>query len=254
MSMKAKSEPGTYLSVVHQSSLPSRIERFWKKRCLAPPFLTKWKIMYKIKQNGKIWIKKGVHMPRPKRNFVEGGIYHIVQRGNNKAYIYDDQLDKACFLNIIKETKNDLPFEVLYYVIMDNHYHMILRMNEISISKIMWRINMRYSVYFNKKYNRIGTIFGSRFTSVNIKNNRQFMTVIRYNAYNPVKANIVKQPEQYKWSAHMEMISKKRYILNRDKLLELFDENSAKAMALYEDLVISSEPGTYFSDMQNKPL
>ncbi len=176
-------------------------------------------------------------MPRPKRNFIEGGIYHIIQRGNNKAYIYDDQSDKACFLNIIRETKTMMPFEVLYYVIMDNHYHLVLRMNETSISKIMWRVNMRYSVYFNKKYDRTGTIFGSRYKSVSIKSTRQFMTVIQYNSLNPVKANIVMQPEQYKWSAHMEVISKKHYILNRDKLLEKFDEDSVKAMEIYEDLV-----------------
>lgn len=140
-------------------------------------------------------------------------------------------------LSIIKDTMIKMPFDVLYYVIMDNHYHLLLRMNEIPIDKIMCRINTMYSKYYNKKYNRSGTIFGSRSGSVHIKDTRQYLSVILYNAYNPVKAKIVKHPEQYKWCAHMEIVSKHGYIVNREKMLGIIDRDAARAMAIYDDLL-----------------
>ena len=176
-------------------------------------------------------------MPRALRNFFEGGIYHIIQRGNNRSYIFDDQLDKAYFLNLVKETMVTHPFDVLYYVIMDNHYHLLLRMKKTPISDIMRRINMLYGKYYNTKYNRIGTIFGSRYTCVTIKDVRQYMTVILYNAYNPVKAKIVKHPEEYRWCAHLEVISSQRHILNKKKMLEIIDRDETKAIEIYTNLL-----------------
>lgn len=176
-------------------------------------------------------------MPRARRNFYEGGIYHIIQRGNNRSYIFDDQLDKAYFLNLVKETMISHPFDVLYYVIMDNHYHLLFQMKKTPINEIMFRINMRYGKYYNAKYNRTGTIFGDRYSCVSIKDVRQYMTVILYNAYNPVKAKIVKHPEEYRWCAHLEVVSSQRYILNKKKMLEIIDKDESKAIEIYKNLL-----------------
>lgn len=176
-------------------------------------------------------------MARARRNFFSGGIYHVIQRGNNRAYIFNDQLDKAYFLNIVKEVKEKQPFEVLYYVIMDNHYHFVLRMNQAPIGDIMRSINWSYSKYFNQKYSRSGTIFGSKYSCIDIKDMRQLMSVILYNAYNPVKAKMVSHPEQYKWCAHLEVVSSRGYILNRSKLLEILDKNEEKAIKVYQNLL-----------------
>jgi len=176
-------------------------------------------------------------MSKATRNFFEGGMYHIIQRGNNKTYIFDDQLDKAMFLNIIKETMAKLPFDMLYYVLMDNHYHLLLCMKKDSIAKIMHKINLNYSKYYNQKYNRTGTIFGTRYTCVDIKDTRQYMTVILYNAYNPVKAKIVKHPEEYRWCAHLEVVSSHRSIINRKKMLQMIDKDESKARELYQLLL-----------------
>lgn len=176
-------------------------------------------------------------MARARRNFYEGGMYHIIQRGNNRSYIFDDQLDKAYFLNLVKETMITHPFDVLYYVIMDNHYHLLLQMKKTPISKIMLRINMRYGKYYNAKYNRTGTIFGDRYSCVSIKDVKQYMTVILYNAYNPVKAKIVKHPEEYRWCAHLEVVSSQRHILNKKKMLEIINKDESKAIEIYTNLL-----------------
>jgi len=176
-------------------------------------------------------------MARAIRNFYKGGIYHVIQRGINRAYIFEDHLDKAMFLEIIKETMIADPFEVLYYVIMDNHYHLLLQMKDASIGKVMQRINLSYSKYFNKKYHRSGTIFGSRYTCISIKDTKQFMTTVMYNAYNPVKAKMVKHPEEYRWCAHLEVVSSRTTIINRRKLLEVMDKDLDKAEHLYKMLL-----------------
>lgn len=161
----------------------------------------------------------------------------MIQRGNNKAYIYDEQLDKAMFCSIVKETKALMPFDLLYYVLMDNHYHFIVRMKKVPLGKIMHRINLLYSKYFNQKYNRSGSVFGNRYTSVVIKDRFQYLNTIFYNAYNPVKAKIVKHPQEYRWCAHLEVVSKTTYILNRSAMLSLIDKNSEVAIETYSALL-----------------
>lgn len=161
----------------------------------------------------------------------------MTQRGNNKTYIYDEQLDKAMFCSIIKDTKDLLPFNLLYYVLMDNHYHMIVQMRKVPIGQVMHRINMHYSKYYNQKYNRTGSIFEKRYTSVNIKDKLQYLNTVFYNAYNPVKAKIVKHPQDYRWCAHLEVVSKQAYILNRKAMLSLIDKDLKVAEQTYSDLL-----------------
>lgn len=176
-------------------------------------------------------------MGRKPRNFYEGGIYHIIQRGNNRSFIFDDQLDKAMFLSIIKDVMVSLPFDLLYYVIMDNHYHLMIEMKNVPIGQIMHKINMTYSRYYNKKYSRSGTIFGSRFTSVLVKDLRQFMQLIVYLAFNPVKAEIVKHPADYRWCAHLEIVSTRNYIVNRRQMLRVLHKKEHEAVMIYQDLL-----------------
>ena len=81
-------------------------------------------------------------MGRRLRQFVSGGIYHIVQRGHNRSYIFNEQTDKSIFLDIIKQTKLSMPFHLLYYVLMDNHYHLIVQMDSAPLEKAMHAINL----------------------------------------------------------------------------------------------------------------
>lgn len=148
-------------------------------------------------------------MSRKPRIVYDGAIYHITQRGNNRAYIYNDQLDKAKFCDLLKETMTmeDYSFSLLYYVLMDNHYHLVIETQEASIDRIMHRINMLYTKYFNKKYGRSGVLYEGRYTGMLILDNSYLMTVIRYIAYNPVRAELVKSPADYRWCAHLDILS-----------------------------------------------
>ena len=182
-------------------------------------------------------------MGRKDRNFYKGGIYHIIQRGNNKAYIFDDQRDKAVFLDIIKEKISLYPCYFLFYILMDNHYHLIFEMQDEQLSTIMRDVNRCYSKYYNKKYNRTGTIFGNRYKSHIVSDKKYFLKLLQYIAYNPVKAELVKHPSQYKWCAHKEMISKKSLLIDKDRLLLHIDTSSSKALMTYLDIVDDKKTG-----------
>ena len=181
---------------------------------------------------------------RKPRIVYDGAIYHIIQRGNNRAYIYNDQLDKAKFCDLLMETMTmeDYGFSLLYYVLMDNHYHLVIETSEASIDRIMHRINMLYTKYFNKKYGRSGVLYEGRYTGILILDNSYLMTVIRYIAYNPVRAELVKSPADYRWCAHLDVVAKQHGLVDVAGLLSKFDKDPQKARAAYELLVSGEVP------------
>ncbi|HAS73694.1 MAG TPA: hypothetical protein DCS67_06080 [Clostridiales bacterium UBA8960] len=174
-------------------------------------------------------------MSRKLREYHKHGIYHIIQRGNNKTFIFEDQADKQYFVDLIKEVHALLPFYMLYYVLMDNHYHLLIEMLDHEIGPIMKLINMCYSKYYNKKYGRVGTIFGGRYSALEVKDARYFVRLISYIANNPVKAGIVKKPSDYKWGAHHEVVTKEVCLMNKAQLFEKLDLDPRRAYEIYNE-------------------
>ena len=118
-------------------------------------------------QNG---ITQDGKMGRKLRELYNEALYHIIQRGNNRNYIYEDIMDKKMFFRLLLDTREKCGFKILYYVLMDNHYHLLVQTGDITIDKIIQRLNTAYSKYYNKKYNRSGSIYGGRYNSSNQKN------------------------------------------------------------------------------------
>jgi putative transposase len=176
-------------------------------------------------------------MGRKPRIFYNGALYHIIQRGNNKDYIYKDNSDKTMFFNLLLLAKEKCGFEVLYYVLMDNHYHMILESGDIPISKALQLLNTSYSKYFNKKYNRSGGIYEGRYASLLITSQRYYYQLLKYMAFNPVEAGIVKNAKDYKWGAHQHIRSGHSNIINICKTLSFFSGSEGNAFADYIDLI-----------------
>lgn len=176
-------------------------------------------------------------MGRRHRNFRTNGIYHVIQRGHNKSFVFDDQLDKAQFVDIIRVTLAALPCNLLYYVLMDNHFHLILEMTSDPIDVIMQRISMTYSKYYNKKYSRSGSVYGERYRSYPISDRAYLIQLIRYIANNPVKAGIVTQLSDYRWCADMEIRAKRCTILSRKRLFEVIGGSDERGRAVYQRLI-----------------
>lgn len=143
-------------------------------------------------------------MARTQREYSPTGCYHIMLRGNEKKEVFLGDDDCQRFLEILSKKKAEYEFAVYSYCLMDNHIHLVLREDKNEISTIMKGIATSYAMYFNIKYNRVGHVFQDRFRSESVGDDRYLWSVIRYVHNNPVKAGMVKEPDQYKWSSYCD--------------------------------------------------
>ena len=83
-------------------------------------------------------------MSRAWREEYKGGIYHVIARGNNKEYIFKENIDKGYFIKLLKDHYNTMGYQIFGYVLMDNHYHLIIQTMEKKLQEIMHQINNKY--------------------------------------------------------------------------------------------------------------
>lgn len=123
-----------------------------------------------------------------------------------------DEKDIQAFIFILRRIHERFPFEIASFCLMTNHYHLQLKSQEHSISKIMALINKQYANYYNTRYNLTGHVFEKRFYDSVILAKKGMLEVSRYIHLNPVEANIVMRPEDYLWSSyHLFFINDEEY-------------------------------------------
>jgi REP element-mobilizing transposase RayT len=147
-------------------------------------------------------------LPRKPRLPSESGMYHIMTRGNEQKDIFRDDEDKSVLINILhqKRMKTNTAFSAI--CIMNNHLHLLGKFDPLSdLSTYMNKVNTSYASYYNKKFMRIGHVFQDRYKSEAIKNEQQFLACVRYIHNNPVKAEIVQKPGEYRWSSFTDYTS-----------------------------------------------
>ena len=141
-------------------------------------------------------------MPRQKRIASETGVYHIMVRGVNKQRIFEHQEDYQKYLQFLSDCKEQVPFDLYAYCLMPNHVHLLLRTEFLNLERIMKCIGTRYASWYNWKYERVGHLFQDRYLSETVEDERYFLTVIRYIHRNPVKAMMVRKPDDYPYSSY----------------------------------------------------
>ncbi len=140
-------------------------------------------------------------MPRTARVKSRTGIYHIMVRGINRQDIFHDDEDRKRYLDTLKRIAVESIADILGYCIMSNHIHLVIKEGEAGVSLLMKRLGASYAYWYNLKYQRTGHVFQDRFKSENVEDDSYLLTVVRYVHLNPVKAQIVSNPEEYKWSS-----------------------------------------------------
>ena len=153
--------------------------------------------------------------------------------GNNRSYIYEDIRDKRKFISLLHTAMVTFKATLLQWVLMDNHYHLLMRTGDIPLSRILWFLNRQYTLYYNQRYHRSGTIYGGRYKSYQISETAKLYSTIRYIVQNPVKAAIVQNPRQYTWSGHSEVVDGKGSLIHRKELLRYFAFNPDTALTHY---------------------
>jgi putative transposase len=122
-----------------------------------------------------------------------GARYHVCARVNNREQLLDSENAKKLFEEILERAKTKFSFSIENFVIMGNHYHLIIRpLNGENLSKIMQWIMSVYAMTFNHRNGRTGHFWGSRFFSWVLDSLQQFLKTFEYIDQNPIKAHLTK--------------------------------------------------------------
>ena len=142
-------------------------------------------------------------MPRRPRLIVPGTPLHIIQRGNNKQACFFTDEDYLFYLDCLEEYALSAGCSIHSYVLMTNHVHLLLTPSQLhSAGNLMKRLGQRYVQYINRTYKRSGTLWEGRFRSSIIQQEEYLFTCQRYIEMNPVRAEMVKHPGDYRWSSY----------------------------------------------------
>ncbi|MDD5212394.1 MAG: transposase [Sulfuricurvum sp.] len=146
-----------------------------------------------------------------KNRINEEGFYHIINRGVEKRNVFLEPDDYDMFLTLLVEIKKQFNIVIHVYVLMTNHYHLLLETKQNNISKSIQFLNDKYSKYFNKKYQRVGHLWQGRFKSYYLYDDTHFWIVAKYIERNPIKANMVLDINGYKHQSYFQWRNKSDY-------------------------------------------
>ena len=179
-------------------------------------------------------------MSRHIRIEYPGAIYHITSRGNARESVYLCDKDRQIFLDILSDTVEDHNLTLHSYCLMDNHYHLLVETPDGNLSRAMRQLNGIYTQRFNWRYKRCGHVFQGRYKSVLVERDSYLLELCRYIALNPVRARIVKLPEDYMWSSHRAVAGLEEPLrcLSLTWILSNFSTDSSNAAAMYQKFVM----------------
>jgi len=142
-------------------------------------------------------------MPRKPRLQAAGLPVHIIQRGNNRQACFFADEDYLFFLNLLAKLAKRFHCSVHAYVLMTNHFHLLLSSDlDNGPSLLMKFLGQRYVQYVNRAYRRSGSLWEGRFRSSLVQTQNYVLGCYRYIEMNPVRANMVKHPLDYRWSSY----------------------------------------------------
>lgn len=176
-------------------------------------------------------------MSRKPRVEYTGAVYHTVQRGVNQEDIFAAKRDKSFFLKVLQEEIVGKGCVLLGYVIMDNHYHLLVQTLVHPLHKLMQQVNSRFAQYYNWLHNRSGHVFQGRYKAMLIQDDRYLLAVLRYIHQNPVRARLCEKVSDYRWSSENDYRKNTNSFVNTEFILNILSENRKIAGEEYVKLM-----------------
>jgi len=158
-------------------------------------------------------------MARPIRIEYAGAWYHVTSRGNERRNIFQDDRDRRKFLEIIADSLDRYHAELHGYVLMTNHYHMLLKTLEANLQHLMQRFNTTYTVYYNHRHHRQGHLYQGRYKAILVQADTYLLELSRYLHLNPVRIRRhstlstnekLSELRKYSWSSYPGYVLNKR--------------------------------------------
>jgi len=134
----------------------------------------------------------------------------VTSRGNERKTVFRNNGDRERFLTYLESAHHRYGAILHVYCLMDNHYHLLLETPRGNLSQILHHINGAYTTYFNIRHGRSGHLFQGRFKAILVEKDSYGEGLSRYIHLNPVRAGLVKNPSEYRWSSYRYYIGKER--------------------------------------------
>ncbi|UJS17512.1 MAG: transposase [Candidatus Jettenia sp.] len=189
-------------------------------------------------------------MARPLRIQYEDALYHVTCRGNERKAIFKDDHDKNVFLELLHDGLKTYTIILYCYVLMDNHFHLLLETPLANLSEFMRWFNITYTSHYNKRHKRIGHLYQGRYKSILVEKKGYLHTVSRYIHVNPVRtkqegnlslSERVKYLKNYTWSSLLGYIDdiRRSSILDIEyaRILESYGGDNTKGRKLYWETI-----------------
>jgi len=174
-------------------------------------------------------------MPRNSRKNIEGKYFHVMVQGIGKEHVFPDDNSKGYYLESINKAKEKHKVCIFAFCVMSNHAHLLLYNENISvISLFMNNVNANYARYYNNENDRVGYVFRDRFKSEVIQDEKYLVNCLAYIHNNPVKAHIVKQAEDYKYSSYTNYLTS-RGIVDFEEANKYYDISPSNIKAIMKE-------------------
>ncbi len=150
-------------------------------------------------------------MSRSARVAPGGVIFHVLNRANARARIFEKDLDYKAFMRVIGETARLIPVEIFAYSIMPNHWHMVLRpTKDRDLGNFVQRLTTTHVRRWHLHRNSVGSghLYQGTYKSFPIQDDEHFLTVCRYVEQNPLRAGLVERAEDWPWSSLHRSVAK----------------------------------------------
>lgn len=190
-------------------------------------------------------------MARPLRIEYPGAWYHVTCRGNERKKIFSDDRDRLTFLKILSANAELYNVKIHAYVLMENHFHLLLMTPEANLQSFMQRFNTTYTVYYNHRHHRSGHFYQGRYKAILIEADHHLLEVSRYLHLNPVrikkysKIGIQRKQEiiqKYPWSSYGGYTSEQnaQSFVTYSLILEMMGgNNDTEGRRQYQSFVLS---------------
>ncbi len=195
-------------------------------------------------------------MARPRRILYENALYHVTSRGNERARIFKNDKDREAFLRILQEGLEEHRVLCHAWVLMDNHYHLVVETPEKNLPVFMAHLNGVYTLNYNKRNHRVGHLFQGRYKAIHVDKDAYLKVLSRYVVLNPVRAEMVDRPEKYKWSNYRATagFEESPSWLETDWILSQFGKGTKVARQAYRRYVLQDldQEDSPWADLNHK--
>lgn len=180
-------------------------------------------------------------MPRTARIDIPNLLQHVIVRGIEKGDIFTSDDDRHDFVTRFSRLLESTGTECLAWALLSNHFHLLLRMRDVPLSKFMRRLLTGYAVTFNLRHNRSGHLFQNRYKSLVCDEEEYLLELVRYIHLNPLRAGVVAKLDKldsYPWCGHSVLLARKELRgQSTAEVLSYFSPSVAAARRHYRSFI-----------------